>query len=101
MGPFNIKIVHKDLEITLTILPDVQRYYSVIYFGGVIGAVKYNNKEKCWKWLSADQIHLGNLPLYKPEKNNNRPELITEKGSIENEQLLKKIGNEIEYVINP
>jgi hypothetical protein len=64
MEPFNIRISYGTNEVTLTILPDDEGYYKVIYFGGILGAVCYDGKD--WDLVERDKISAGDLPLYEP-----------------------------------
>lgn len=95
MEPFNIRILHDSREVTLTILPEKEGYYKVIYFGGVLGAVQCNLKTKQWEFLSTGQIIVGTLPLYKHDVNTDHPDLVL------NESNIALIGNEIEHIVNP
>ena len=61
MEPFNIRILHKDEELTLTILPE-KDYFKVVYFGGIVGAMK--EVDGAWVLLPEEDIEAGDLPFY-------------------------------------
>ncbi len=61
MEPFNIHIQNNDDEVTLTVLPE-QDYYKIVYFGGIIGAIK--EFDGGWELLAEDEIEAGGLPFY-------------------------------------
>jgi len=61
MEPFNIRIPNNDEEVTLTILPE-QDYFKIIYFGGILGAIK--EFEGAWELLPEEEIAAGDLPFY-------------------------------------
>lgn len=88
--PFNIKIGYGEKEVTLTILPIETGYYKVIYFGGILGAVSYDNQSDCWQPVPAEDIEAGDLPLYKHDLKADRLEVVLNDGCIQ------EIGNEIE-----
>lgn len=61
MQPFNIHIENNDEKVTLTILPE-KNYYKIVYFGGIIGAIK--SVESGWELLAEEEIEAGGLPFY-------------------------------------
>lgn len=61
MEPFNIHIQNDNQEITLTVLPESD-YFKLIYFGGIIGAMRESNGE--WELLPEEEIEPGALPFY-------------------------------------
>lgn len=65
MEPFNIHIHNKDEEVTLTILPE-NNYFKLIYFGGIIGAIK--EFDGGWELLPEEEIEAGGLPFYDYKK---------------------------------
>lgn len=83
---FNIKIGYGQREVTLTIFVR-EEYFEVIYFGGVMGAVRYLNGE--WELLQAEEIELGELPLYTPDFKKERLEVVMD------ENTVRAIGEEI------
>lgn len=87
-GPFNIKVGYGENEVTLTILPVRENYYKVIYFGGVMGAVCFNGED--WDSIEKEDIEAGDLPLYEPELNGERLEIVLDQFTID------AIGEEIE-----
>jgi hypothetical protein len=90
MEPFNIKIVHEGQEVTLTILPTDDGYYKVIYYGGILGAVKKDVNTKVWTKVPDDEVIAGELPLYHHVDEDDRLELIF------NDALSHDIGEEID-----
>jgi len=89
---FNIRLEYRTEEVTLTILPR-EKYYKVIYFGGVMGAV-YCVAGK-WNWIEAKDLEGGDLPMYIPDQKADRLELVPDK------HVVNSIGREIELHINP
>ncbi|RZJ81025.1 MAG: hypothetical protein EOO47_05635 [Flavobacterium sp.] len=61
MEPFNITINHLGNDLTLTVMP-TGNYYRLVYFGGIIGAVR--KTEMSWAWLPENEIEISELPLY-------------------------------------
>lgn len=90
MEPFNIKIGYGEKEVTLTILPIEAGYYKVIYFGGILGAVYYDEQSDCWQPVPPDDIEAGDLPLYQHDLKADRLEIVLNDGCIQ------EIGSEIE-----
>ncbi|MNY08031.1 hypothetical protein D3C86_1408590 [compost metagenome] len=72
MEPFNIKIGFGEKEVTLTILPAEEGYYKVIYYGGIVGAVKPEADGEGWEQVPDDEIVAGDLPRYEPDLNADR-----------------------------
>lgn len=91
MEPFNVHIRNNEEEITLTILPE-QDYYKIIYFGGIIGAIKEVDGE--WELLTEDEIEAGDLPFYDYKHGiDNQPKLELDLPKIN--QIAAEIGNVI------
>ncbi|MGF1922714.1 MAG: hypothetical protein ACQUHE_00940 [Bacteroidia bacterium] len=65
MDPFNIQIEDEQELLTLTILPE-NDYFKIVYFGGVIGAVRKLDSE--WLLLTEEEIEVAGLPLYDYKK---------------------------------
>ncbi len=72
MEPFNIKVGFGEHEVTLTILPAKEGYYLILYFGGIIGAVKLDVDGEFWEQVPDGEIVPGDLPLYEPDLNAER-----------------------------
>lgn len=85
---FNIKIGYGSKEVTLTILHH-KDYYKVIYFGGIMGAVKQVNED--WELMDPQEVDAGDLPQYIPDLKGERLEIVLE------EHTVDAIGSEIEY----
>lgn len=88
MEPFNIKISEQGHPVVLTILPADEGYYKVIYYGGVLGAVKHNGS--LWSAVPQDQLIAGDLPFYQSKPEEERVELVL------NEELVAAIGDQID-----
>ncbi|MHA4895246.1 hypothetical protein ACXZ1K_10865 [Pedobacter sp. PWIIR3] len=91
MEPFNIKIGYGVNEVTLTILPADNGCYKVIYYGGIIGAVKLDIDD--WELVPEEDIIAGDLPFYKHDLSSGRPNIIL------NEATVDEIGDEIEHIL--
>jgi hypothetical protein len=72
MGVFNIKIELGEDEVTLTILPAEEGYYKVIYFGGILGAIRPATGSKGWEKLPDEELEAGDLPVYKNDPADDR-----------------------------
>ncbi|RYD81135.1 MAG: hypothetical protein EOP55_00010 [Sphingobacteriales bacterium] len=95
MEPFNIRIKHKWRYITLTILPFDEKYFDVIYFGGILGVLC--KKRHRYTSIGLEKIIGRDLPFYsdKYKKDADRLNLkFTDK-------LAAKVVLEIENVLNP
>lgn len=87
---FNIRVGYGKKEVTLTILQE-EDYYKVIYFGGIMGAVRHVQNE--WVLMKHTEIPAGDLPVYTPELKGERLEIVFD------ERTAHAIGKEIEYLI--
>lgn len=88
MEPFNIKIQYQDTEVTLTLLPDVDDHYLIVYYGGILGGVYKVNGD--WKLTNPESIAIENLPKYRPSLQKNRVEILL------TDQIAAAIGKRIE-----
>lgn len=84
---FNIKIGYGNKEVTLTILEE-EDYYKVIYFGGIMGAVRASDGD--WDLVDPEEVEAGDLPQYTPDLKGERLEIVLDEHTIES------IGREIE-----
>jgi predicted RNA-binding protein with PUA domain len=75
MKPFNIKIQVAEQEVTLTISPYNQDRYRVIYFGGILGALKYHKSTKKWELLPFEEAIGDDLPPYTRSDDDNHIEI--------------------------
>jgi hypothetical protein len=75
MKPFNIKIQVADQEVTLTILPYDQDCYRIIYFGGILGALKFHELTRDWELLPFEEAIGDDLPPYTPNDDDDRIEI--------------------------
>ena len=91
MEPFNIKIGYGANQVTLTIFPIDEYQYKVIYYGAILGAVKYDID--CWESIPSEELEADDLPLYQHDVNSGRIYLIL------NEATVDEIGNEIEDLL--
>lgn len=88
MSAFNIKIRYGSNEVTLTILPLEEHLYKIIYYGGILGAVKKNHLE--WDLVPKEDLEAGDLPPYESGSINDRIEIEL------TDQLADRIGEEID-----
>jgi len=89
MEPFNIKVGFGENEVTLTILP-TENFYKVVYYGGILGAIKYENDTDGWELMSREEYTAGDLPFYTQELNSDRLEFVLD------DNMVDHIGEEIE-----
>lgn len=89
MDVFNIKIGFGDNEVTLTILPMEEGYYKVIYFGGILGAVRLDTDHTTWEKVPDEEIEAGDLPLYRHDLSADRLDVVLD------EHTVQRIGEEI------
>lgn len=88
MKVFNIKIGFGDNELTLTILP-AEEYYKVIYYGGILGAVRLESDNETWEKVPDEEVEPGDLPLYKHDLTADRLDVVLD------EHTIQRIGEEI------
>ncbi|MDR6782513.1 hypothetical protein ABIE26_000999 [Pedobacter africanus] len=93
MEPFNIKVGFGEKEVTLTILPTKEGYYKVIYFGGIVGAVRPEADGEGWEQVDEDEITAGDLPPYEPNLNADRLNFVM------SEYIISNIGEEISAIL--
>ncbi|RZK76789.1 MAG: hypothetical protein EOO92_14040 [Pedobacter sp.] len=89
MEPFNVKIGYGSNEVTLTILPAGENYYKVIYYGAIIGAVKYDIDS--WELVPLEEVEAGDLPFYRHDVNSGKVNVVM------NEATADEIGEEINH----
>lgn len=89
MEVFNIKIGYGKNELTLTILPTQQGYYKVIYYGGILGAVRLENDNETWEKVPEEEIEPGDLPFYQHDLTADRLDIVLD------EHTVHRIGEEI------
>jgi hypothetical protein len=89
LEPFNVKIGYGKSEVTLTILPTIEGYYKVIYYGGILGAIRIENDTDGWELVPPEDVVAGDLPLYEPDLNGDRLEIVL------NDETVDEIGDEI------
>jgi hypothetical protein len=92
MEPFNINIGYGDNAVTLTILPMAEHHYKVIYYGAIIGAVKYQSDS--WDVIQAEDLEAGDLPFYQHDANSDKVDVIL------NEATVDEIGEEIDGILH-
>lgn len=93
MKPFNIKVGFGEREVVLTILPTQEGHYIVLYFGGIVGAVKPDDDGEFWEQVPDEEIVVGNLPIYEPDLNTERLNFVL------CEHTINHIGEEINAVL--
>lgn len=89
MEVFNIKIGFGANEITLTILPAEEGYYKVIYYGGILGAVRLDKDHSTWEKVPDEELEAGDLPVYKHDLTADRLDIVLD------EHTIQRIGEEI------
>ncbi len=94
MEPFNIKIGFGENEVTLTILPAEEGYYKVIYYGGILGAIRYENDTDGWEIVPEDEYTAGDLPLYEYTLNSDRLNFVLDENTVDH------IGDEISNALH-
>jgi len=65
MEPFNIRVRYGSGEVTLTILPENKENFKIVYYGGILGGIKKENKE--WDQIPLEDVAGADLPLYEPK----------------------------------
>lgn len=88
MNVFNIKIGYGEKEVTLTILPTDQGFFKVIYFGGILGAIRLA-PDQDWEKVPDDELEAGDLPFYRHDLNTDRLDVVLDEATVE------RIGAEI------
>lgn len=89
MKVFNVKIGFGENELTLTILPTKQGHYKVIYFGGILGAIKQDTNHETWEIVPEEEIEPGDLPMYRHDLTADRLDIVLD------EHTVHRIGEEI------
>lgn len=89
MKPFNINIAIQQQEVTVTILPIAPNEYKVIYYGGILGAIRYEVSLKEWQKIPDEDVLASDLPPYHNSLNEERIEFTL------NEQNVVSIGQQI------
>ena len=88
MEVFNIKIGFGRNEVTLTILP-AANYYKVIYYGGILGAVRTEDDNETWEKVPDEEIETGGLPFYRHDLKADRLDVVLDNVTVH------RIGEEI------
>lgn len=88
MEPFNIKITVAEERVALTILPTDEGYFKVVYYGGVLGGIKYLKDSNSWEAIPVNELSTSDLPPYKHKEQQLEIQL--------DEATVTQIGNEIE-----
>ena len=73
MEPFNIRINYNAQELTLTVLPETEMRFTIVYFGGVLGAVQ--NVHNTWRLIDLRSVPESGLPEYRSGYKNSRIEI--------------------------
>jgi len=89
MKVFNVKIGFGDNEVTLTIL-QTEEYYKIIYYGGILGAIRLEDDKETWEKIPDEEIETGDLPLYKHDLTADRLDIVLD------ERTVQLIGEEID-----
>lgn len=94
MEPFNIKVGYSEREVCLTVLPVEENFYKIIYYTGVLGAVRYQNDTDGWEVVPQDEIPVADLPNYVHDLSSDRLEVVL------TDETVDEIGNEIELYLS-
>lgn len=89
MEVFNVKIGFGENELTLTILPTEEGHFKVIYYGGVLGAIRLEDDNETWEKVPDDELEAGDLPWYKHDLTADRLDIVLD------EHTVRRIGEEI------
>ncbi|MET1055057.1 MAG: hypothetical protein ABWY16_07090 [Pedobacter sp.] len=89
MDVFNIKIGFGQNELTLTILPTDEGQYKIIYYGGVLGAIRLEADNETWEKVPDDELEAGDLPFYRHDLKADRLDIILDDATV------GRIGEEI------
>jgi hypothetical protein len=89
MDVFNIKIGFGENELTLTILPAEEGYYKIIYYGGILGAIRLETDNETWEKVPDDKLEAGDLPFYNHDLTADRLDIILDEATVQ------RIGEEI------
>lgn len=92
MEPFNIRIKYNAQDVTLTILPEADMLFTVVYFGGVLGAIQKLGQD--WKLIEQQNIPGAGLPGYKTGYKNSRVEIEL------TADVANKVGTKIEQSLS-
>jgi hypothetical protein len=90
MDPFNIKIEIADQTVTLTILPVNSELYKIVYYGGILGAIRKEGIQSTWEAVPIEELTAGDLPNYQKSSNSDHQEVNLDASTI------KQIGEAIE-----
>lgn len=93
MKAFNIRVGYGENEVTLTILPTQADYYKVIYFGGILGAVRLDSDMETWEEVPEEEVIAGDLPLYRHDLTADRLDVVLD------EITIQRIGEEISSAV--
>lgn len=89
MDVFNIKIGFGDNELTLTVLPNDEGLYKIIYYGGVLGAIRLEADNETWEKVPDEEVEAGDLPYYKHDLTADRLDIVLDHATV------GRIGEEI------
>lgn len=89
MKVFNVKIGFGKNELTLTVLPSLEGYYKIIYYGAILGAIRLENDNETWERVPDEEIEAGDLPLYQHDLTADRLDIVLD------EHTVHRIGEEI------
>ncbi|HEY0176380.1 MAG TPA: hypothetical protein VGC08_08375 [Pedobacter sp.] len=89
MEIFNIKIGFGENELTLTVMPTKEGWYKIIYFGGVLGAIRLDTDNETWEKVPDEELEAGDLPLYIHDLTADRLDIVLD------ELTVRRIGEEI------
>lgn len=90
MKAFNIHIIHKNERITLTIIPH-NDYFKIVYFEGIIGAVKKAGSK--WNLMPEEAIEPGEFAPYDYKLTTDGGKIVL--GPSEVNQIAEQIENQL------
>lgn len=93
MKPFNININVQQQSVAVTILPIADNEYKVIYYGGILGAIRYEVSLKEWQKIPDEDVVTSDLPPYEVSLKEDRIEFTLD------EQNVNSIGQQIELYL--
>jgi hypothetical protein len=94
MEPFNIKLPVSGQTATLTILTADQGLYKIVYYGGIMGALRAPEEDaQEWTLVPKEELVAGDLPFYQATSDPDRLNILLD------ETTVRLIGQEIQNAI--
>jgi hypothetical protein len=89
MDSFDIVIPVQDKEVSLTLQPEEEGAYKVIYHGMLVGEIATEDNGASWHKLSIAEVTPGIYPMYEHDAAKDTPRIVLD------EATLQKIGEAI------